>query len=90
MGRGWGWSQGLRVGVVARLAAHTGASTGAEQDRFIALLEATRRRLGPRGMRGACSATLPPPMTSMAAGQCWSAQAAVSPRWNGQDDSTIG
>ena len=45
---------------------HTGASTGAEHERFIAVREETRRRLGPRGMRGAWwSATLEPLITSI-------------------------
>ena len=75
LGMGLGLESGVWVGgVVAGLAAHTGASTGAEHERFIALLEETRRRLGPRGMRGAWSAILEPPITSMAASQCWSAK----------------
>ena len=82
MGWDWGWIRGLGGEVVAGLAAHTGASTGAEHERFIALLEETRRRLGPRGMRGAWSDILEPPITSMADSQCWSASGA--PRRGGR------
>ena len=90
LGMGLGLESGVWVGgVVAGLAAHTGASTGAEHERFIALLEETRRRLGPRGMRGAWSAILEPPITSMAASQCWSASRtrAASPQPKPPSDS---